>query len=128
MWINKVLSYEKIIPMFFRIARLGNNVLKVSQSVDANETYFRLPPIFHYIQASQVAFRFLRNSQSSPSPRCRTRAMLLTAKLAISLAAEKLLAMSTRRPVRASCAVFQTQDFTFLFMVLCVHIFDEGIF
>ena len=122
MWINKVLSYEKIIPMFFRIARLGNNVLKVSQSVDANETYFRLPPIFHYIQASQAAFRFLRNSQSSPSPRCRTRAMLLTAKLAISLA------MSTRRPVRASCAVFQTQDFTFLFMVLCVHIFDEGIF
>ena len=49
----------------------------------------------------------------------------LTAELAISLVA-KLLAISTRRPVHASCAVFQT--LTFLYMVLCVHIFDEGIF
>ena len=40
MWINEVLSYEKIIPMFFRIVRLGNDVLKVSRSVDANGKIF----------------------------------------------------------------------------------------
>ena len=104
---------------------MNNENLAASNSEDGH--YGKLIIQFHrpMVYASQAVFRFFGNSQSSPSPCGRTRAMSLTAELAISLAA-KLLAISTRRPVHASCAVFQT--LTFLFMFLCVHIFDEGNF
>ena len=63
--LEKVLSYQKIIPTFFRLTWLGIYVLKVSQSGEADRTYYLWSPSFViYQHGKQIKCKQLENSIS----------------------------------------------------------------